>query len=1659
MRIHPHPKTRLILLGLALASASLTRADFVPIPISPSSFNQDPVIEATAPRSINDAVTISLDGGTNKTGNVLYEVGYNLNAPATGLPAHNSLVVVANNVASPARGYTFRMAPDYHANNVLFIGHQNGGGTPVIGTSTLTLTTPAAYTSISVLNTSANGPCTVAYVVHYGDGSTQTGSFSSTDWTSGNATTATITRAFDAGGQLGMNGGTVNISANHGVMWANDIALQSPTVNVTSIDFTWWFGNVANHNPWSNGKTAIFALAGSPDGVTFSPVTVTGYNQKLIVPADASHTFGAAPVATTGVLTNDNTYCSFTMDGGLSKANWTWYEQGYYAAYPTTGLPAAGSTITSATQPAIHYTMPSSYVGNCAVCLSSNITSASINLTTPTSAGSLAFLGGGGNGGLNIRVEMNGQGGSETNWISTLDWFDRTDPWSVVTFGQVGPGGLAVRNTPDQLANPFVNPVFPFQRDPRLSGALNQNLPIVRLFDYVIPVANSGMTITNITLVVTNTGAFGNTLSIFAVSGAAGAPPLISQPIGVVTDSTTGNTNTTTGAAVANDIRYTKGYAGTNSIILAVTNRLGDANVSYQWMKAPRGGGLNNRFYTFDLSTFAKVNNGGYISGANAGSLIISNPSVADSADYLVVATNSYGSFTSFVATVIVLTTNSSVLVGAGYGDIIAKASADTTTTIETVDKVIDQAAQKWLSWGLHTQGFDGVTLGDNVSQFTGPVGFTVTPVSGASVVSSLQFFTANDTVGGEMADYTLEGSNDGASWTRIAGGQLKGTLGLPAARSGVTGTTPINPLTQPMTEVDFPNATAWKQYRFWITNVMDFVNARMQLDEIRLMGTVVANPPVFVREPVPTVTVFAGTSPTWSVAAGGYPVPKFYWYTNGVKVPGAVGTLFTLTNVQLAQSGWQISCVASNISGTVPSTASTLQVITDPTSSYPVALLADHPMAYWRLNEGPDDTVGNDGIIAHDYAGGFNGSYSNTVLAVTGYNPVSDPDTAATFGTFTTMDSYVDAIYGLDFARGTNTGGATFSIEAWVYGGPQSVTSAVLAKGYNGALLAGTGTGTEQFSLDTGGNAALTSATRKFRFLVRDFFGNGYAAQSAVLPQDPVTQQPTWHHLVGVCDQPNGNVYLYADGLLAASATIPVNAGIQTQPLPLTIGARPSSPAAADFDNQWNGTIDDVSIYPTALSPSQVLAHYYAAQQPPLFLLSPTNLTTPENVTATVYSSAYGAGTLSYQWYLSDGTSPTTPVAGQISSNLVFTTSASQNQNYYQCVVTSQYGGATSGVAQLTVVSGPPSFIIDLPASQTIYQGHVLQLHVEAGGTAPFTYQWQRNNAPLADNYRISGSQSDTLTIAYAGFADTANYNVLVTNGQGTQPSTVDAVTVTNLTPFFHATMGDASAWQLNGTTAPVFDANGIQLSAGVGNTARSAFMTTKQNIASFMVSYIYQDVSGTGGADGATFCIQNTGPTALGGGGGSLGYSGITPSVALAFNIYASNTRGIALFTNGTVATPFVAILPVDVGNNTDKIQVNLSYNGTVLTAAYKDLTTAATYTTNLTVNIPGILGSSTAYVGFTGADGGTASTQEFSWPIALTPTQIPLHTQRVGNNQVLSWPVSAGAYLLSSPSLSPSAWALDTVDQFQIVGNQAQVIVTPGGGARFFRLQLFP
>ncbi len=1610
--------------------APFARAQFTPVPINPASFNHDVVVEASAPAILNGAVNATVDGGTNKSGNTFYEQGYNPAAPTTGVPVHGTTV-------SYFGTNTFQMAPDYHVNNVLLVGHAAGGRTPLTG-GTLTLTTPQAYSGLSVLATSGNGPVTVFYTIHYADSTSAQGTFTALDWFNN------TNYVFNAAGRVSMGGGVANVNGNPaGACYAVNVASVNTTVNITSIDFSYY--NSGNPlNPYQNGRAVIFALSGTTDGINYSPVPVTGYNADVVVEADAPPTTGMSQ-AGGSILTNN---CTATMDGGTSKGNNCWFEQGYYPGFPNSGFPAPGSTVASATLPAT-YTMPASYAANNAVLLASNVSSANITLATPASYGALSFLCATANGDTFIPCVLQFQdGSSETNAIFVPDWFNRVLPWSYLAFGRVNPNNRTLNNTPDQFVNPFIPSLStPFSIDFRGLG-----LPVCRLFDAVVNVTNNTATITNIALSFTNSlgGNSTRVAAIFALSGApvANVPPVFGYR-GTPIPGQPAN-------AVVNDITRVKAWEGTNNIVLSVTNIAGTSPISYQWKKAARGGGLHDIFYSIDYGTFANVTDGGRISGSQTSALVFSNAMAADSADYLVVASSPGGSVTSLVATVMILTTNQCVLVGVPAGDVINRYTSDITTAGEGTEHVIDQVAQKWLSSGVQQAVIQDGAAG---WPFTGPVGYVVTPASGASVVTGMRFFVANDSSGRDPYDYTLEGSNDGSTWTRLTGGSLKGTLALPTGRNG-TGSTALDALNQNVTDVNFPNATGYKNFRVSITNNYNPLgNGLMQIGEIQLLGTLVPNPPVWVRQPDSAVTVFVGGSPNFTVQASGYPPPRFQWYKNGSQITGATGSSFTFTNAQLSDSGSTFYVTAANTFGTIQSSTCTLTVIPAPTEAYPVAVLADKAIGYWRLNEGPDNAAGNNGVVTHDYMGGHDGYYSNAVIAVQGYNPNADPDTAANFGIFAAANSYVAEIRDVSFARATNaSSGGTFSVEAWVNGANQTMPAAIVTKGYNGNLLAGTGTGTEQFVLDVTGNPSA------FRFLVRDAAGNGNVAQSSVLPYDPNTLNPLWHHLVGVCDQPNGKVYLYVDGLLAASGTIGPNVGILTQPLPMTIGSRQGTDIS-DFTNQWTGTIDDVALYGTALSSTQVLSHFFAAQRPPIITVQPTNITIADNVQVTFNSGAYGSGTLTYQWYNSDGINPTTPVAGQTSSNMVFTTTPAQNLNYYQVVVANPYGSVTSVVAQLTVVSGVPQFIVDLPTSQTFFIGHIIQLQVTPGGTAPFTYQWQKNGVNITDDYRTYGSHTNTLTIFYANTGDSGNYQVIVANGSGSTPSAMDAVSVTAAVygPPFNAA---GTGWTMQGTTAPIMGNNRLELTSGLGSTARSAFMNQRWGISRFNASFTYTLTSGAGGADGITFCLQNDsrGATAVGGAGGSLGYSGITPSVALAFNIYDPNTRGIRLLENGGLpaagAGAYFSIAPVLIGGSTDPIQVNLHYSGGAMTASFTDTVSSATFTYTTNVDIPTVVGDASAFVGFTGADGGVTSTQVIT-DFTMVPLAVPVTLQATpsGASLILSWPASGGAFLKGTPSLAaPITWS-DVTAPVQMVGNQIQVTVTPLTGNQFYRLEVYP
>ncbi len=69
--------------------------------------------------------------------------------------------------------------------------------------------------------------------------------------------------------------------------------------------------------------------------------------------------------------------------------------------------------------------------------------------------------------------------------------------------------------------------------------------------------------------------------------------------------------------------------------------------------------------------------------------------------------------------------------------------------------------------------------------------------------------------------------------------------------------------------------------------------------------------------------------------------------------------------------------------------------------------------------------------------------------------------------------------------------------------------------------------------------------------------------------------------------------------------------------------------------------------------------------------------------------------------------------------------------------------------------------------------------LNVTATGTAPLTYQWQKNGADLSNTGNITGATTPHLTISGVTVADVASYTVVVSNWVSTLTSSAATLTV----------------------------------------------------------------------------------------------------------------------------------------------------------------------------------------------------------------------------------------------------------------------------------------
>jgi autotransporter-associated beta strand protein len=294
-----------------------------------------------------------------------------------------------------------------------------------------------------------------------------------------------------------------------------------------------------------------------------------------------------------------------------------------------------------------------------------------------------------------------------------------------------------------------------------------------------------------------------------------------------------------------------------------------------------------------------------------------------------------------------------------------------------------------------------------------------------------------------------------------------------------------------------------------------------------------------------------------------------------------------------------------------------------------------------------------------------------------------------------------------------------------------------------------------------------------------------------------------------------------------------------------------------------------------------------------------------------------------------------------------------------------------------------------------------------------------------------LDGGNAPT-TVTVANLSRAANKGTLVVT-----------VPVTGVSGFG----GTGTGWTINGSaTFPT--ANQLQLTANAGNTSGSGWFNTPVSARSpWTMSFTYTVAAASATpADGFTVGFQSLGLNALAStatfGGGGLGYQGTTPSAAVAFNIFPSNTSGgvgsgYKLLTNGQApGNGDPPTSPVNAGLVNSPVNVTLTYDGTFLNINM--VQGANTFNTGpLAFNLGGSVGQA-AYIGFTGASGGSTATQQITnfvfngstsnfglTQAANSGTQVLL-TQVEGLSATSALVGGGGAAGTTTVSILPWAWA---------------------------------
>jgi autotransporter-associated beta strand protein len=217
----------------------------------------------------------------------------------------------------------------------------------------------------------------------------------------------------------------------------------------------------------------------------------------------------------------------------------------------------------------------------------------------------------------------------------------------------------------------------------------------------------------------------------------------------------------------------------------------------------------------------------------------------------------------------------------------------------------------------------------------------------------------------------------------------------------------------------------------------------------------------------------------------------------------------------------------------------------------------------------------------------------------------------------------------------------------------------------------------------------------------------------------------------------------------------------------------------------------------------------------------------------------------------------------------------------------------------------------------------------------------------------------------------------------------------------------------RLGNGSAKFTAANQLQLTKNSGDSG-SYWIRTSGSYLPFALRFTYTVVAASSTpADGFTVGFQNIpspypatgGYSALGGGGAGKGYSGISPSAAVQFNIYPANTigglgSGLGVLTNGAnpAASPVPSTFPVNLGAVNNPTNVTITYDGTnirVFLVQGQNVYSSPPMPLDIAGNV---VGDYEPYFGFTGGTGSGGSTAQQQ--ITNLQYNIPNYTTYANN-----------------------------------------------------------